>query len=202
MLFYPLMKFEDKMSIGKEINRLQDLMPASGRMLCRIVSKPQQSKTITTFSPLPWQSKNRIIYINFDLWKRLSLPERDLLLLYTVAFLVKVKLVKFDVYQGVALATLLGFSLELIQQNIVGTALFGSFLFIAGNKIWKQNLIVEKELNADEEAIKIALTRGYSTIEAKEALLNAIESLPALESRQTLSVTELLRIKNLKKLKI
>ena len=55
-------------------------MPASGRMLTKIVSKPQQTTIIESPFPLPWSSE-RPIFINFDLWCRLTKAQRDLLIL-------------------------------------------------------------------------------------------------------------------------
>lgn len=40
-----------------EIRRLLDVMPASARMLTKIVSKPQQAKVIDASFPLPWNQE-------------------------------------------------------------------------------------------------------------------------------------------------
>ena len=74
-----------------EIRRLSDLMPASGRMMTKIVGKREQTKVIDCAFPLPWNQERRIL-INFELWFRLSQPQRDLLLLRTVSWLTSVKL--------------------------------------------------------------------------------------------------------------
>jgi hypothetical protein len=185
------------MSIEQEINRLQDLMPASGRICCKIRSKPQQAEIITTVFPPPWQSKNRLIYINFDLWKKLSTPQRDLLLLRSIAFSLGVKWFKLDIYQGVLLSALGGLTFEIVNQDIVGIVVSGSLLAMAGNQIWQQNRSLERELEADEGGIKVSLRRGYSPEEAKKYLIEAIESSPKIESRRSLNFTELLRIQNL-----
>ncbi|MGI0479529.1 DUF3318 domain-containing protein [Geminocystis sp. CENA526] len=185
------------MSIEQEINRLQDLMPASARICCRIISKPQQKEIITFTSSLPWQSKNRPIYINFELWKQLPLPSRDLLFLRTVAKLLGVKWLKFDIYQGVALSALGGLAFELINQDIVGIAISGALASLAINQIWQQNRSLEKEIEADEGGIKVAIRRGYSTTTATQSLISSIENTPKIESRRSLTVTELLRIQNL-----
>ncbi|MBL1208524.1 DUF3318 domain-containing protein [Geminocystis sp. GBBB08] len=187
------------MSIEQEINRLQDLMPASGRIYCKIRSKPQQTEIITTVFPLPWQSRNRLIYINFDLWRKLSIPQRDLLFLRNVAFSLGVKWFKFNIYQGIFFTALGALTLEITNQDIVGIVLSGSLLTMTGNHIWKQNRSIEKELEADEGAIKIAIRRGYSPEEAKKHLREAIESLSTIESHGSLNFTELLRVQNLMK---
>ena len=75
-----------------EIRRLLDLMPASGRMMTKIVSKPEQKQVIDAAFPLPL-SQARPIYINFDLWRRLPKPQRDLLLLQRVCWLTGGKMV-------------------------------------------------------------------------------------------------------------
>jgi hypothetical protein len=102
-----------------EIRRLIDIMPASGRMLTKIVSKPEQQKVIDASLPLPW-NQDRPIYINFDLWRRLTKPQRDLLLLRTVSWLIGVKWFKPDIYQGIAVAGLLGGFVESAQADAVG----------------------------------------------------------------------------------
>jgi hypothetical protein len=158
------------MSIEQEINRLQDLMPASGRICCKIRSQPQQAEIITTVFPLPWQSKNRLIYINFDLWKKLSTPQRDLLVLRSIAFSLGVKWFKLSIYQGVLLSALGGLTFEIVNQDIVGIVVSGSLLTMAGNQIWQQNRSLDRELEADEGGIKVALRRGYSPEEAKKYL--------------------------------
>jgi Protein of unknown function (DUF3318) len=186
-----------KMSIEQEINRLQDLMPASGRILCKIRSKPQQTEIITIISPFPWQSKNHLIHINFDLWKKLSTPQRDLIFLRSVAFSLGVKWFKPNIYQVVVLSALGGLTFEIVNQDIVGILVSGSLVAIASNLIWQQNRSLEKELEADEGGIKVAVRRGYSPQEAKKYLIEAIESLARIESNRSLNFSELLRIQHL-----
>jgi len=187
-----------KMSIEQEISRLQDLMPASARISCRIIGKPQQTAIITSIISPPWRSKNRPISINFDLWRKLSSPQRDLLFLRTVALSLGVKWLKFDVYTGVAISALGGLSWEIFYQDIVGIIVAGSLVSFGVNQIWKQNRSLEKEIQADENGIKVATRRGYSTLEATQFLIDAIEKSPLIESRRGLTVTELRRIKNLR----
>lgn len=188
------------MSIEQEINHLRELMPASGRMFCKIVSKPQQSQVISAPFPVPWQSGNRNININFDLWRRLSRPQRDLLLLRAVHCIVNVKWFSPDLYQGITLAGLVGLTVEVVQTDIIGVVVAGSLTAIAASQIWKKNRTLAKELEADEGAIKVAIRRGYSEIEAAKHLLEAIESLPSLERRRSLDFMELIRVQNLRTL--
>ena len=102
-----------------EIRRLLDIMPASGRMMAKIVSKPQQSTVIDSPFPLPWKPE-RLISVNFDLWRRLSKPQRDLLILRTQSWLCGVKWFKPELYQGVALAGVLGAIAQGVQGDAVG----------------------------------------------------------------------------------
>ena len=186
------------MSLESEISRLLDVMPASGRMLTKIVSKPQQSKVIDTPFPMPWNRDSRPIYINFDLWRRLSKPQRDLLILRAASILTGIKWFKPDVYQGIALAGLAGVAVELIQGDAVGMIVAGGLTAIAANQVWRSNRSVQRELEADEAAIKVALRRGYTEVEAAQSLLSAIEAVAELEGRPSLNFTELIRCQNLR----
>ncbi len=180
-----------------EIRRLLDVMPASGRMTTKIVSKPEQAKVIDASFPQPW-NQARPIYINFDLWRRLTKPQRDLLLLQMVSWLTGVKWFKTDIYQGVVLAGLLGGILEAAQSDVVGVAVAGGLSAIAAFRIWRTNKSQESELNADAAAIKIAQRRGYSEVEAAQHLLLAIEAVAKIEGRSSLNFTELIRCQNLR----
>ncbi len=196
------MKFVDKMNIEQEINRLQDLMSASGRILCRIISKPQQKEVITTVFPLPWRSKRRPIYINFDLWRQLSIPQRDLLLLRAMALSLAVKWFKVDLYRGIVLASMLGLAFQLTQSDVVGTVVSGTLGAIALKQIWQENRSLEREIDGDEGGIKVALRRGYSEQEAVSSLLHGIEKVASLEGDRGLNFVELMRIQNLKKFRM
>ncbi len=180
-----------------EIRRLLDVMPASGRMMTKIVSKPEQGKVIDSPFPLPW-NQERPLFINFDLWRRLSKPQRDLLLLRTVCWLTGVKWFKPDVYQGTVVAGLLGAMVELVQRDVVGVVVAGGLSAIALNRIWRTSRSRESELNADEAALRIAQRRGYSETEAAEYLLSAIEAVAQIEGRLSLDFTELIRSQNLR----
>ena len=186
------------MNLDSEISRLLDLMPATGRMLTKIVSRPQQSKVVDTPFPMPWERGLRPIFINFDLWKQLSRPERDLTLLRGVSVLTGVRWFKPDIYQGITLAGLVGLTAEIVQGDAVGIVVAGALTAIAGNRVWRTNRTLEREITADEEAIKVAIRRGYTQTEASRQLLNAIETIAKIEGRQSLSFTELIRSQNLK----
>lgn len=75
------------------------VIPGYGRMMTKILSKPEQKKVIDAPFPLPWSQEGQI-YINFDLWRRLTKQQRDLLLLYQVSWLTGVKWLEPDIYQG------------------------------------------------------------------------------------------------------
>jgi len=180
-----------------EIRRLLDIMPASGRMRTKIVSKPEQAKVIDSPFPLPW-NQERPIYINFDLWRRLSKPQRDLLLLRNVSWLTGVKWFKPDIYQGVVVAGVLGAMVELVQADAVGVVVAGGLTAIATTQIWRSSRSSQSELNADEAAIRVAQRRGYNETEAAQHLLSAIEAVAQIEGRPGLNFTELIRCQNLR----
>ncbi|MGH1397143.1 MAG: DUF3318 domain-containing protein [Trichormus sp.] len=180
-----------------EIRRLLDVMPASGRMRTKIISKPEQSQVIDAAFPLPWHQE-RPIYINFDLWGRLPKPQRDLLLLQKVAWLTGVRWFKPDIYQGVVLAGFVGGLVELTQADFVGVAVAGGLSAIALTRIWRTNKSPESEINADLAAIKVAQRRGYSESIAAQHLLSAIEAVGTIEGNSGLSFMNLIRCQNLK----
>lgn len=180
-----------------EIRRLIDIMPASGRMMVKIINKPEQPKVIDSSFPLPW-NQQRPIYINFDLWRRLSKPQRDMLLLRTVSWLLGVKWLKPEINQGVVVAGVIGVIVELVQADVVGVVLAGGLSAIALNRIWRSNQSSQVELNADQAAIKVATRRGYTETEAAEYLLSAIEAVAQIEKRPGLDFIELIRCQNLR----
>lgn len=180
-----------------EIRRLLDVMPASGRMMTKIVSKPEQSQVIDAAFPLPW-SQDRPIYINFDLWRRLTKPQRDLLLLHQVSWLTGVKWIQPNIYQGVFLAGLLGGVVEVSQSDVIGVIISGGLSALAGVRIWRMNQSQASQLKADKTAVFIAQRRGYSEAEAAQHLLTAIETVAKIEGRSGLDFNELIRCQNLR----
>lgn len=180
-----------------EIRRLLDLMPASGRMLTKLLSKPGQSVVIDAALPKPWAS-SRPIAINFDLWRQIPQAERDLLLLRTACWLTGVKWLRPSLAQGAAVVGLLGTSIELFQADPIGILVAGGLTALAVNQIWRSNHSARVELEADETAIRVAQRRGYSEAEAAHALLAAIETAAEIEGRRGFSFTELIRSQNLR----
>ena len=180
-----------------EIRRLSALMPASGRMNTKIITKPEQKKVIDASFPLPWRGE-RPIYINFDLWGRLTKPQRDMLLLQTVSWLTGVRWFKPDLYQGLVVAGLFGGLIESSQQDAVGVIAACGVSTLALLRIWRVNNSQESQINADIAAIRVAQRRGYSEVEAAEYLLGAIEAVAKIEGRSILNFIELIRCQNLR----
>ena len=186
------------MSIDAEISRLLDIMPASGRMLTKIVSKPQQSKVIDApFAP-PWNRESRPIYINFDLWRRLPRGQRDLLILRATSRLINIRWFKPDVNQFIVLAGTIGLMVETSQGDAIGMLIAGGLTAISVRQIWRDNRSVQRELDTDEAAIKVSLRRGYTEVEAAQNLLEGIENAAKIEGRSILNFTELIRTQHLK----
>lgn len=179
-----------------EIRRLIELMPASGRMYCKLVSKPEQSTVITAEFPKPWQQARPIV-INFDLWRELPRPQRDLLLLRTVSWLMGVKWLKPTPVNGLILAGLAGTLIELAQVDMVGVIAAGALTTLAGLQVWRSNRSTQRELEADEAAVQVALRRGYAESEAARHLSGAIESVARIEDRPN-TFNELVRCQNLR----
>ena len=180
-----------------EIRRLLDVMPASGRMLTKIVSRPQQSQVIDTPFPLPW-SQERPIFINFDLWRRLSKPQRDLVILSKISWLTKIKWFKPDLYQGIVVAGILGGVVEFIQADAVGVIVATGLGAIAGTQIWRNSRSTQNLLEADAAALTVGQRRGYTETEAAQHLLSGIEAIAKIEGRSSLDFTELIRSQNLR----
>ncbi|WP_414527400.1 DUF3318 domain-containing protein [Nodularia chucula] len=180
-----------------EIRRLLDVIPASSRMTINIVSKPEQPRVIDAAFPLPWNHERRI-YINFDFWLRLAKPQRDLLILQRVSWLMGVKWFQPQIYQGVVLLGLLAGLLESVQGDVVGVVVAGGLSTIALGRIWRINQSADSELNADLTAIRIAQRRGYGETEAAEHLLSAIEAIAVMDKNSPLSFNELIRCQNLR----
>lgn len=183
-----------------EIRRLLDLMPASGRMFAKLVSKPQQSKVIDAPFPVPWNRDARLIYINFDLWRRLPKPQRDLLLLRTVSWLTGIQWLKPDLYQGIVAAGAIATVVEIVQADAIGVLVAGGTIALAANRIWRRNRSLQTHLDADEAAIAIAQRRGYDAVEAAGHLLESIDAVADLEARPSLNFIELIRAQNLRSL--
>ncbi|WJI27546.1 DUF3318 domain-containing protein [Thermosynechococcus sp. B1] len=181
-----------------EIPRLLDLMPASARMRCKLVSRPQQSKVLRYQPALPWG--DRPIEINFRLWQHLDTPERDLLLLRAVAWFNTTGLIKLDLYQGLTVAGLLGTVLQVVQADPVGILVAGGLTTLAGLQVWQNTRGIPVEVAADRQALQLAQRRGYSEQEAAKALLAGISQVAELERRPVLDVTELIRCQNLRQL--
>jgi len=184
------------MNPDSEIRRLLDVMPASGRMKTTLVGKNQRM-VISTKLPQPWV-QNQPVWINFDLWQRLPQPQRDLLILRTVSWLAASNWFRPDLYQGLAIAGILGAGVEAFQGDAVGLLVAGGLSAIAGVQIRRNSRSLQVELEADEAAVRIAQRRGYTETEAAQHLLSAISAIAKIEDRSSLGFNELIRCQNLR----
>ena len=185
------------MTPDSELAYLIDLMPASGRMYCKVVSNANQAEVVATAPPLPW-NRNRAIAINFDLWDDLTRPQRDMLLLRTVCWLTTARWFKLDWQRGLLAVGLVSSLVELLQGDAVGITAASALTGWATWQIWQENRSSKQELEADEAAVQFALRRGYSEQDAARHLMGAIETVAKIESRFSLDFVELLRIQNLR----
>jgi hypothetical protein len=179
------------MNLSAEIDRLLDLMPASGRMYTKLVSKPKQSTVIAATYPLPWVEVHPIT-INFDLWQKLPEPQRDLLLLHYVGWLLNARQLRIDLYQGLLAVGATGTLIEMVRGEAAGIVTLAGLTVLAGTQVFRKKRQEEAVLIADEAAIRVAQRRGYTETEAVQHLLGAIESITQLEQR-SLSVAEVVR---------
>ena len=76
----------------------------------------------------------------------------------------------------------------------------GGLTAISARQIWRENKSIQGELETDEAALKVALRRGYTEVEAAQNLLEGIENAAKIEGRSILNFTELIRRQHLKAL--
>lgn len=179
-----------------EIDRLLDLMPASGRMLTKLVSQPNQPAVIAAKFPLPW-TEVRPITINFALWEKLQQQQRDLLLLHTVCRLIEIRWIQPNLYSGLAAVGLAGMAVELLLADAAGTVTAGGLTVFAATQIWRKNRNLSALQAADTAAIEVAQWRGYTETDAAKHLLEGIAATAEIEGR-ALSVTEVVRSQKLR----
>lgn len=182
-----------------ELPRLRELLPASGRMKTRIKLDERQPRLIATDFPRPWKMRHTIS-LNLSFWGQLTVPQRDMLFLRQVCWLTSVNLLQPDWYRGLVVIGAVGTVMQLLQQDVVGLVAAGGLTALAGTQVWRQVRGSRAEVAADEAALQVAQRRGYSEIEAAQALLQAIEAVPQLEGRSSLTFTELLRCQQLRSL--
>jgi Protein of unknown function (DUF3318) len=183
---------------NSEINRLRELMPATGRMKTRLLLDDSQPCLITAAVPRPWQATHPIS-LNLSRWQQLSLPQRDLLFLRTVCWVIATNLLRPDWYQGLALTGLAGTLFELGRGDALGLVAAAGLTAFSGVQIWRSSHGITAEMAADQKAVEVAQRRGYSQAEAAAALIGALEALPQAENR-SLKVSELVRCQNLRSL--
>jgi predicted Zn-dependent protease len=112
--------------------------------------------------------------------------------------LVNIRWFKPDLYQGLTVAGAIALGVQLWQRDGVGMVVAGGLTALAAQQIWRGYQSNEREIEADAQAIKVAVRRGYEQKEAIQALLTAIENASRIENRTTLSFNELLRCQNLR----
>jgi Protein of unknown function (DUF3318) len=175
-----------------------DVMPASGRMQTKLISKPEQSTVIETPFPPPWV-RERPILINFDLWRSLSRAQRDLVILRAVSWLVAVRWFKPGTFQILGVMGLAGGVAEILQADLLGMVMASGLAAVAGTQIWRENRSEALEIEADDAAVRVAQRRGYSEQDAATHLLSAITTIAQIEGRPSLTFSELIRSQNLRK---
>lgn len=180
-----------------EINRLRDLMPATGRMKTRLKLSDDQPRLIAASVPRPWRESHPIS-LNLTLWEQLTQPQRDLLFLRTVCWTIGSNLMQPDWYQGLMVTGVVGAAIELARGEAVGLLLAGSLATAAGLRIWRSSRGVKVEMAADDKALEVAQRRGYTAAQAAQALSSAIEAAARIEGRSGLSTDELIRCQNLR----
>ena len=180
-----------------EILRLLDLLPASARMTIKIVGRSEQPQVLSSALPLPWQ-RDRPIYVNFELWRRLPRPQRDLLMLRQSCWVMGVRWVEPNWYQGATLVGLASAAWQISQGDALGAVASGGLAGLAGWQIWRNNQRTERELEVDLDAIAVAVRRGYEEPEAARLLLEGIEAVAQLERRPGMEFLELLRCQRLR----
>ncbi|MGA1262434.1 MAG: DUF3318 domain-containing protein [Prochlorothrix sp.] len=182
----------------REINRLLNLVPASGRHKTQLLISNSQAAVLQVPVPRPWQRQHRLS-LNFQLWQQLEQAQRDLLVLRSVAWVMTVRWLKPEPYQGLMAIGLLGTGIEFLQADFVGLATGVGLTVLGGVQLWRRNHSPQRDLEADSGAIRLAQRRGYGELGAIEALASALEAVAQLEQRP-LSFEELVRCQNLKAL--
>lgn len=185
------------MNLDQEILRLQDLLPASWRMTTVISSTTDQSQAIASTPVTPWASDTKIS-LSPKLWLQLGLKERDLLLIREVAWRQRGQWLKFGAYQTVVVLALSSTIMQFAQGDTVGVAVGAGLLAIASNQIWRKNRSSQVEIEADNEALSVAVKRGYPEVAAARNLLDGILAMAKLEGRNELEFVELIRCQNLR----
>lgn len=185
------------MQSDQEILRLQDLLPASWRMATKITAKSDCEEVITSTPLLPWANTTRIT-INQKLWMQLSIANRDLLLLREVSWRQQAKWFKPGTYQAIAALSTIGGIVELVQGDTVGIAIGIMLTTIAVEQVRRKSKGTQLQIEADNDALRVAQRRGYSEVAAAKSLLEAIQAVAKLEMRSSMEFTELVRCQNLR----
>jgi hypothetical protein len=182
---------------AKEILRLRDLLPASWRMHTEIKGGRDQNQVINSKAITPWNSAIKI-YISFGLWFKLTESQRDLLFIREVSWRQTSKWFKLETYQLATLAAVIFTIPEVVQFDPAGMSLGFLFTTVAVKQVLKQTKSSKVQVDADNEAIAVAQTRGYTEVNAARSLLDAIKIVAKLENRGAPDFVDLIRCQNLR----
>jgi Protein of unknown function (DUF3318) len=185
------------MQSDQEILRLEDLLPASWRMATMITAKSDCEAVINSTPLLPWANTSKIT-INQKLWMQLSIANRDLLLLREVSWRQQAKWFKPGTYQVIAALSSIGGIVELVQGDTVGIAIGIMLTTIAVEQVRRKSKGTQLQIEADNDALRVAQRRGYSEVTAAKSLLEAIQAVAKLERRSSMEFVELVRCQNLR----
>ncbi|MEB3273211.1 MAG: DUF3318 domain-containing protein [Prochlorothrix sp.] len=181
----------DRATIDTELSRLLNLVPASGRHKTKLSINNQQPQVLMVPQPRPWHRQHRLT-LNFTLWQQLSQPQQDLLLLRSVAWIMTVRWLKPEPYQGLIAIGMLGIGVEFLQADFVGLTTGLGLTALGGVQLWRRNHSPDRDLEADAGALRLAQRRGYPEQQAIEGLVSALDTVAHLEHRH-LSLMELVR---------
>jgi hypothetical protein len=166
-------------------------------MATRITCKSDCEGVISSTPLLPWAATSQIT-INPKFWMQLSVANRDLLLLREVSWRQQAKWFKPGTYQAIAVLSTIGGIVELVQGDTVGIAIGIMLTTIAVEQVRRKNRGTQIQIEADNEALRIAERRGYSEVAAAKGLLEAIQAVAKLERRSSMEFAELVRCQNLR----
>jgi Protein of unknown function (DUF3318) len=185
------------MQSDQEILRLLDLLPASWRMSTKIMPTSDCAEVIHSSPLLPWANSTQIT-IAQKLWMQLGVANRDLLLLREVSWRQQSKWFKPGTYQSIAALSTIGGIIQLVQGDTVGIAISIMLATISVEQVRRKGKGTQIQIEADNEALRIAQRRGYSEVTAAKSLLEAVQAVAKLEGRSSMEFTELLRCQNLR----
>lgn len=183
-----------------EVQRLQDLLPASLRNTVEIlVASDQQIPVIRGQRQFLWQQKIRL-YIKPYEWKQFTPNQRSGLFLHKVGYYSRTISRQLDFY--LALTALGGFSImfEILQQDPIGITVSSGLSGLALWQLRRDETNDRRLLAADAYAVDRLVLRGMPRLQAVEALGQALHIEARLEGRSGNELLDVLRYQNLKRL--